>query len=234
MFAGVRPATTIRRMEDFEVAHVTDPLYRLPDAFHPNADVPVPPFTTRDEHTRFHRALAEHVVEIGRACGGQHLQDVLLAGLVSEQVSQWRVDTPPFPSQTVLRIALRLFFPAPWTPAGLVSAWNAVLGESMHWSIGRDHLGYRSDPDFHATRASDGSWTTEFIERGRPRPDAVLPDDGMMVLYLMEHLSDGLPYPYAYRDTGSERVAPGARAAVAAWARQRTFPVYQRWNAEQS
>ncbi|MEV7973039.1 hypothetical protein [Cellulomonas sp. NPDC089187] len=220
-------------MADFSHPRVTDPLYQLPEALHLVPDVPVPPFRTREEHTRFHRALAEYVAEVGRACGGQHLEDLLLAALVSEQVTPWRPLVSAYPTATVLQIALRLFFPAPWTPVGVVTTWNEVMtAQYPHWHLTRrDHIAYQYDPDFSARRDPDGRWTVMLIERGRPRTEAQLDNDGLMVLYLMQHLTAALPYPYAHAGTAADRMVPGARAAVAAWARQRQFPVYDHWNA---
>jgi hypothetical protein len=204
----------------------------------PDRRIPVPPFSDRSESMAFHRALAEHVAELGRASGGPHPETLALCAAISEAAAAVPDDRLRHPSPLALSTALRVFLPVPWTPVTLVRTVGEVLpARGMTWAPATPtHVSYFSDPEFSASRAADGSWTARFRERGISRVDAVLADDQAFVVYLMDHVTDAFPYPYAHSLSPrtaeqSARARANAEAVVGAFRHERDLPYLQKWTA---
>ncbi|QHC60351.1 hypothetical protein [Rathayibacter sp. VKM Ac-2760] len=184
--------------------------------------IPAPPFADAEASAAFHRSLAIHVAELGRASGGPHLETLAVCALVSAG----RPAAATLPTPLVLATALRTFFPAAWTPASLVSAANELLpSRDRHWTVVTEkRLAYDGDPRWSARRDASGRWNAEFIERGVAGPDVTAEDDDEMVLHLMAHLTDPFPYPYAWSGTEEESARRRADAAEI----ERTFAIDRR------
>lgn len=191
--------------------------------------IPAPPFADAAASARFHRSLAVHVAELGRATGGPHAETVALCAVIGAG----RRGAAGDPSPQVLDIALRTFFPAAWTPASLVRAVRDVMpAQGLHWTrIEGDRIAYDADPRFEARRDRGGRWSAEIIERGVARPDVQAEDDDEMVLQLMRHVVDAFPYPYAHARTEeeSQRRRADAREVARIFAEERRLPYLAGW-----
>lgn len=196
--------------------------------------IPAPPFASAADYGSFHAALAIHAAELGRASGGPHVETFALCAVI-DQLTEYPAVVPEnsYPSPAVLQIALQTYFPAAWTPDSLVSACAGRLpSHGGRWAlISPDRLVEDQDPIFEAIRASDGSWSAQFIERGVKKPPEHLTDDWQMVIYLMQYLAESHPYPFGhgYADGYPERRRPAARAVVKAFAKVRELPFLQKW-----
>ncbi|ROP43413.1 MULTISPECIES: hypothetical protein [unclassified Rathayibacter] len=191
--------------------------------------IPAPPFADAEASAAFHRSLAIHLAELGRASGGPHPETLAVCALVSAG----RADASTLPTPLVLATALRTFFPAGWTPVSVVEAARELLpSQDRHWSVVReDRLAYDGDPRWSARRDSAGRWSAEWNERGAASPDVTAEDDDEMVLHLMAHLTDPFPYPYAWSGTDEESARRRADAAEVArvFALERRLPYLASW-----
>lgn len=191
--------------------------------------IPAPPFADAEASAGFHRSLAIHVAELGRAAGGPFVETLAVCALVSAG----RAEATALPTPPVLATALRTFFPAAWTPASLVTVAREVLPsrDAPGWQVGADRLSHEGDPRWSARRDSAGRWSAEWNERGVARPDVTAEDDDEMVLHLMAHLTDPFPYPYAWSGTEEESARRRADAAEIArvFALERRLPYLDRW-----
>ncbi|MWV51231.1 hypothetical protein GRS96_18330 [Rathayibacter sp. VKM Ac-2803] len=191
--------------------------------------VPAPPFADAAASEAFHRGLAIHVAELGRASGGPHPETLAVCAAVGAGGR----GAPGDPSAQVLDIALRTFFPASWTPASLVRAVRDVLpSRGLHWTTVRpDRLAYDADPRWVADRAADGSWSAQLVERGVARPDVTAADDDEMVVAIMAHVISSFPYPYGWVRSEDEllRRRGAAEEVVRAFALERRLPYLAEW-----
>lgn len=108
----------------------------------PDVRIPVPPFRDLDESKTFHRALAVHVAEIGRASGGPFAETLALCSVIASAGALQRsassgdgaTGAPDHPSAVVLGVALLTRLPVAWTPVSLVEAVRAwSSGGGMLW-----------------------------------------------------------------------------------------------------
>ena len=213
----------------------------------PDVRIPVPPFRDLDESKTFHRALAVHVAEIGRASGGPFAETLALCSVIASAGALQRsassgdgaTGAPDHPSAVVLGVALLTRLPVAWTPVSLVEAVRASSsGEGMLWAEPTaTQVGYFSDPEFSASRDAAGRWTAGFRERGVSRVDAVLDDDWTFVRYLMDHVADRFPFPFGWSTGGVEQdplVRRNAAAVSDFFAAQRETPYLRRWSAAEA
>ncbi|MFS0703785.1 hypothetical protein AB6N23_04615 [Cellulomonas sp. 179-A 9B4 NHS] len=212
----------------------TDPTSDVPWGRPPVPDVPVPPFATRDEHVRFLRCLGVHVA----ASGVVPLQrpDVVLLTLLQEEADalRWQQgDHPVQPSALAMRIAVRTFFPAPWTPRALAESLRAtgVLG-AQHVEADERRARWGSDPTFAAERRDDGSWHVTRSERGSTRVYAELAGDDDLVLMLQEHyVVFGFPLGHRTDDVPVDALVTAATWGVESWTRHTALPYVATWSA---
>ncbi|MFC8191232.1 hypothetical protein ACFUMH_06150 [Cellulomonas sp. NPDC057328] len=212
----------------------TDPTSEVPWGRPPVPGVPVPPFASRDEHMLFLRCLGVHVA----ASGVVPLQrtDVVLLTLLQEEAYalRWQQgDHPVQPSPLAMRIAVRTFFPAPWTPRALADSLRAtgVLGtEWVEAGEGRVHWG--SDPTFRAERRADGTWHVTRSERGSTRVYADLPGDDDLVLMLQaHHVVFGFPLGHRTDDVPVDALVRAATQGADSWTRHSALPYVATWTA---
>ncbi|MEV6557980.1 hypothetical protein AB0M22_19855 [Nocardia sp. NPDC051756] len=148
--------------------------------------IPVPPFANQDQARTFVRMLMVYVAHL-REGSRVELTQFALGDVLEREYEMLARRWQPYPSDTVLRIAMDLRFPAPWTPHGLVDAFVALGWRPWADSGGATAtaLGYRSDPDFEAERRPDGGWEMTWIERGMRRSGGDAANDYGMVMVLM-------------------------------------------------
>lgn len=211
-------------------------MFRTPEVVADPA-IPVPPFRDAEKEREFRRRLALHVAEVSRASGGPYAETLALCSVVAQSpgaLLQGSRDGMMTPSAFVLNTAFITAFPAPWSPVSLVSAARAVLPlEGMAWTtVTKSDISYWSDPEFSATRDRHGAWKVVFRERGVTRVDAELTDDWALVRYLMDHLVDRFPFPFASSTHGAENDALLRRnaRAVAAHYTQHRAPYLESWS----
>jgi hypothetical protein len=230
---AVWPPTPVPGEEPLVPGPRNDPTSEVPWGRPPLPEIPLPPFASAAEHVHFLRCLGTHLA----ASGGVPVQrnDMVLLTLVEDEAARVRRAGDAGPralSALALRVALRSYLPAPWTPRTLADALTAtgllLGGEWIEADAGRVRWG--SDPDFTAERAADGSWHVTRHERGSRTAYAHVTGDDDLVLLLIEH-HRAFPFPLAHRTDGVpvERLVAAATRTSASWARHARLPYLTAW-----
>ncbi|PJI94039.1 hypothetical protein [Luteimicrobium subarcticum] len=199
----------------------------------PVPDIPVPPFRTAEDAVAFVTALGTWVAALGTPdVGLAHTATLAVLDAERDRLGRDGTRVEQQPAPTVLRVALATFFPAPWTPVGLVHALTAAgLGAGPLTTAGSDRILWGGDPDFTARRAADGSWDVERHERGRTESWARAADDDDLVLLLEREHRDHFPYPLGRRvdDDLVTRLRAAAAPTLRAWSEHAGLPYLARW-----
>ncbi|PRY54772.1 hypothetical protein [Glycomyces artemisiae] len=191
--------------------------------------IPLPPFGTAEERTRFTRALQLHVALVDDGAPS------LAAKVLAEALGSGRRGPGgggPDLTPLELTVALATYFPAPWTPAALAAVLADRHGAPRDLGDGSWNWGY--DPDFTAVPREGGGWEVERHERGSRRPFATLERDGDLVLMWMDHVRTSFAYPYGWRAEAAvaDALAEPVRAVRRAHAADAGRPYLVNWRAE--
>ena len=154
------------------------------------------------------------------------LIDPRTRGTASPSSADWR-----HLSGEVLLVALRTYFPAPWSPEGLTDAVGIALPQE-HARTHRGRILWGADPEFSAERRSDGGWRVLRSERGTVTDFAEPSTDDDMVLLLEREWQGRLPYPYGWgrRDSAIESALwPLVEPTLAVWREHARLPYIQNW-----
>ncbi|MDV7100910.1 hypothetical protein R4227_12385 [Gordonia amicalis] len=189
-------------------------------------DIPLPPFTSPDEHRRFSRMLALHLALIDD--GSPSPSTMIVNALITE-----RGNSGPDLHRLELDVTIRSFFPAPWTPTALARQ----LQTAGFGTAPRDHHGrweWLNDPDFTAHR-TDGGWLIDDHERGSHHYTR-LAHPGDLVLLWMSHFTTRTPFPFGWAVDDGDLTALGRPAAAvrSALDRDRALPYLENWRARKA
>lgn len=200
--------------------------------------IPVPPFADVDEARLFTFQLALHIASMD---GDRvSLPTFAVLSALDESTRSLRGRRPgdgrplELPS-SVLRLAVLMRFPAPWTPQGLHTAIQAGDAWATRPPVVSDRLGRGSDPITTGERGADGLWTVTVSERGT---DTVIRrglDDDSYVQVILDD-ARGFPFPYGWESRDLEdhdALTAGGRETARRWTDGwATMPYLTSWIAE--
>ncbi|MFD9547279.1 hypothetical protein ACFWBG_07835 [Nocardia salmonicida] len=161
----------------------------------------------------------------------------VLIDLLGDKPGRW--DEPPLEaplqelSRSELAIALLTFFPAPWTPAALARVLSEFRADG-HRETSEGGWMWGSDPDFTATRRSQGGWEIERHQDGSANLDIILDTDDDLILLWMSDFRDRHAgfHQTLVRHGAADEFAGPARAVRAAQAADTAYPYLQNWRRE--
>lgn len=192
------------------------------------AEIPVPPFATREDHDRYLRMLQLHLALLDD--GGPALGTIALSAALEAGSRDGRA-FPAGLSALELTATLTSWFPVAWTLESLAAELGRHLGRdapTLH--SGRWH--WFTDPDFLAEPTGAG-WRITRHERGG-QEEKVVPDEQVLIAVWVEHFRAWRSYPLARRVPAEEMaaLAPATTAVRRIDAADAAMPYRSNWRAE--